>query len=72
MMQKQYDLGFSYFGSGIVVYNRKEEVNYDYKVIAYINHNRQVKFYEDLPAEIKNIIINYALTANPKISMSNI
>lgn len=45
-----------------------EEQHGDYKVIAHINHNRNVKFYEELPQEIKDKILHFANTANPTIS----
>ena len=51
---KQYDLGFGHLGNGITVYNRKEEKNGDYKNIAHIQHDRKVKFYQEIPQEIKD------------------
>jgi len=65
---KQYDIGFGYLGNGITVWNRLEQQYGDYKIIAHIDHNRQVKFYENLPQEIKDRISYFALTANPTIS----
>ena len=65
---KQYDIGFGHLGNGITVWNRKEEQHGDYKTIAHISHDRQVKFYEELPQNIKDKINHFALTANPTIS----
>lgn len=50
MKRKQFDLGFGCLGNGVTVYNRKEEVNRDYRTVAHIANDGTVKIYdEDLP-----------------------
>lgn len=54
--EKEYDIGFGSLGSGTTVWNRLEEENHDYKTIAHIEDNGEVKYYEDLPDDVKQII----------------
>lgn len=64
MAEKQYEIGFGCLGNGTTVWNRLEEVNNDYKTIAHISEDgTEIKYYEELPNEIKHFIgtIAYAL-----------
>lgn len=54
--EKEYDIGFGSLGNGTTVWNRLEEENHDYKTIAHIEDNGEVKYYEDLPDDVKQII----------------
>lgn len=61
MPEKQYDIGFGYMGNGTTVWNRLEEVDYDYKTIAHISGDGStVKYYEDIPDDVKKRIEDYA------------
>ena len=61
MSEKQYDLGFGYMGNGTTVWNRLEEVDYDYKTIAHISSDGgTVKYYENVPDEVRKRIEDYA------------
>ena len=53
---KEYDIGFGSLGNGTTVWNRLEEVNGDYKTIAHIEDNGDVKYYEELPDDVKQRI----------------
>ncbi|MDO5593104.1 MAG: hypothetical protein Q4G57_09430, partial [Bacillota bacterium] len=65
----RYDLGFGAMGNGLTVWNRKEEVNGDYKTIAHIGADRSVTFYEDtLPEIIRVRIREIASTSEMTIS----
>jgi len=66
----QYKLGYGHFGNGITVWNSLETQHGDYKRIAHISADREVKFYDTLPIEIEQEILHYAKTANPTISVS--
>lgn len=70
MNKKKYDIGFGYLGNGITVWNRLEEKHGDYVTIAHIDNNRNIKFYENLPEDIKKKIEHFAKNANPKISVT--
>ena len=65
---KKYNLMYGHLGNGITVCNRNQEVNGDYKTIAHIDSNRNVKFYEELPKEIQEDILCFAKTQNPTVS----
>ena len=65
---KKYDIGFGHLGNGLTVWNRLEEKNNDYKTIAHIDINRNVKFYEELPENIKQKILTVAKTDNGNVS----
>lgn len=67
-MAKEYDIGFGHLGNGITVWNRTETAFGDYKNIAHIGADRTVKFYEDLPPEIKAKIQHVADTSTMTIS----
>jgi hypothetical protein len=67
-MNKEYDLFYGHFGNGISISNRKELQHGDYKKLAHIDSNRKTTFYESLPYEIEQEILNYAKTGNPTIS----
>ena len=53
---QEYDIGFGSLGNGTTVWNRLEEVNGDYKTIAHIEDNGDVKYYEELPDDVKQRI----------------
>ena len=53
---QEYDIGFGRLGNGTTVWNRLEEVHGDYKTIAHIEDNGEVKYYEDLPDDVKQRI----------------
>lgn len=54
--QKEYDLGFGKLGNGITVWNKLEEENNDYKTVAHISDDGEVKYYEDMPDDVKQQI----------------
>jgi len=67
--EKTYDLGFASLGNGVNVYNKNEEVNNDYKTVAHIAPDRNVKFYDKaLPDDVKERITTFAQTAEMNIS----
>ena len=67
--QKKYDLGFGYLGNGVTVWNRLQEENGDYKKVAHISAEREVKYYDgNLPLDIKQKIEDFAATSNLTIS----
>jgi hypothetical protein len=65
---KKYELGFGHLGNGLTVWNKLEEKHGDYITVAHIDINRNVKFYEELPNEIKQQIIKVANTNNDSVS----
>ena len=66
--KKPYKLMYGHLGNGITVCNTKEEKHGDYVKVAHIAQDRKVKFYEQLPVNLKNEILDYAKTGNPEIS----
>lgn len=67
--QKKYDLGFGYLGNGVTVWNRLQEEHGDYKKVAHISAEREVKYYDgNLPLDIKQKIEDYAATSTLTIS----
>jgi len=62
---KVYDVGNSYSRTGMTFWNRAEEINGEYKNIAHIGHDRYVTFYEPLPREIKEKILEFAFSGTP-------
>lgn len=64
--EKQYDIGYGMLGNGTTVWNRLEEVNNDYKTIAHISVEGDVKYYEELPEDIKQRIEKVAATDKAK------
>lgn len=68
-----YDLGFGHLGNGITVWNRAQEECGDYKTIAHISPDREVKFYEqNLPEEVQRNIREVAVTSTMTISAAQI
>jgi N12 class adenine-specific DNA methylase len=52
--EKQYDLGFGYFGNGLTVWNRLEKVDNDYKTVAHIDNDGNITYYDkEMPENIK-------------------
>lgn len=70
-MEKHYDLGFGFRGSGTTVWNRNEIENNDYKTIAYIpDNNGEIQFFDkDLPEKIKEEIRS-SVSNKPDISLN--
>ena len=58
--EKQYDIGYGLLGNGVTVWNRLEEVNNDYKIIAHISVEGEVEYNEKLPNHIKKQIEDMA------------
>ncbi len=67
----QYDIGYGFMGNGLTVWNRLEEVHGDYKTIAHIDDERNIRFWDDeLPEIIKERIREIAATVETNISAS--
>lgn len=65
----RYDLGYGAMGSGLTVWNRKEQERGDYKTIAHIDADRSVTLYDDnLPDAIRERIQEVARTAELTVS----
>lgn len=61
MSEKEYDLGFGCLGNGTTVWNRLEEVHYNYKTIAHISDDgNTINYYEELPDEVRKHIEAFA------------
>ena len=55
--QKQYDLGYGFFGNGITVWNHAEQSGNDYATVAHIAPDRTVTIYDnDMPHEVRQQI----------------
>ncbi|MDY3031313.1 MAG: hypothetical protein SOS24_06085, partial [Clostridia bacterium] len=68
---KEYALGFGKLGNGTTVWNRLEEENHDYKTVAHISDNGEVKYYEDLPDYVKQIIEEQAAIDKAEYEKNN-
>ena len=67
----QYDIGYGFMGNGLTVWNRLEEAHGDYKTIAHIDDERNIRFWDDgLPEIIKERIREIAATVETNISVS--
>ena len=56
-VNEAYDIGMAHKGSGIVVYNKAEEENNDYKKVAHIDNKGKIKYHDKkLPPKIKKTI----------------
>lgn len=54
---KKYDIGSGYKGNGLTVWNRAEEEFGDYKTIAHIGNNGELKIYDkEMPGDIKKML----------------
>lgn len=54
---KKYDIGSGYKGNGLTIWNRAEEENRDYKTIAHIGNNGELKIYDkEMPGDIKKML----------------
>ena len=54
---KKYDIGSGYMGNGLTVWNRAEEEFGDYKTIAHIGNNGELKIYDkQMPGDIKKML----------------
>jgi hypothetical protein len=54
---KKYDIGSGYMGNGLTVWNRAEEEFGDYKTIAHIGNNGELKIYDKgMPGDIKKML----------------
>lgn len=54
--QKEYDIGFVSLGNGTTVWNRLEERDGDYVTVAHISDDGKIKYYEDIPDDVKQLI----------------
>lgn len=71
MPKMKESLFFAGLGNGITVCDRNKEEHGDYKQIAHISAQRVVSYWAiNVSQEAKEIIENYAATANPPISSS--
>jgi len=53
---KKYDIGSGYMGNGLTIWNRAEEQYGDYKIIAHISKQGDLKVYDkQLPADLKKM-----------------
>lgn len=67
--KKAYDLGFGHLGNGLTVWNRLEEVDGDYRTVAYIAPDRTVQIYdEEMPQEVRDRIQQVADTLEMTVS----
>ena len=67
----RYSLGYGSKGNGLTVWNRLEEVHGDYKTIAHIDAERNVKFYDEkLPEIVKAKIRKVAATEQMDMSVT--
>lgn len=57
---KKYDIMYACLGNGVTVCNRAITVNNDYPIIAHISEGGNVKYYENIPEEIKRKIDDHA------------
>ena len=58
---KKYSIGSGYMGNGLTIWNREEEEFGDYKTIAHISKNGDLKIYDkQLPNDIKKMIQMWA------------
>ena len=54
---KKYDIGSGYKGNGLTIWNRAEEEFGDYKTIAHIGNNGELKIYDkEMPGDIKKML----------------
>ena len=54
---KKYDIGSGYKGNGLTIWNRAEEEFGDYKTIAHIGNNGELKIYDkQMPGDIKKML----------------
>lgn len=66
---KQYELGYGYMGNGLTVWNRLEEKDDDYIIVAYIYPDRSVRFYDqDMPESVRKRIEQVARTSELTVS----
>lgn len=64
-----YDIGYGFMGNGLTVWNRLEEEHGDYKTIAHIDADRNVKFYEEgLPEIVREQIQKVAAETQMNVS----
>jgi hypothetical protein len=55
--KKEYELGYGHLGNGTTVWNKFEEENGDYKTVAHIENDGEVKIYDkDMPSYIREEI----------------
>ena len=67
--KKAYDLGFGHLGNGLTVWNRREEVDGDYRTVAHIAPDRTVQIYdEEMPQEVRNRIQQVADSSEMTVS----
>ena len=65
----KYDIGAGSMGNGTTFWNRAEEEFGDYKKIAHVSNNGEVKFYDKtLPSNVKKHIEDYAKTQKESVN----
>jgi hypothetical protein len=65
----KYDIGAGSMGNGTTFWNRAEEEFGDYKKIAHVSDNGEVKFYDKtLPSNVKKHIEDYAKTQKESVN----
>jgi hypothetical protein len=61
--EKKYDIGSGWMGNGLTIWNRAEEKNGEYKIIAHISKDGTLKIYDKaLPNDIKKMFQMWADT----------
>ena len=61
--EKKYDIGSGWMGNGLTIWNRAEEKNGEYKIIAHIGKDGTLKIYDKaLPNDIKKMFQMWADT----------
>jgi hypothetical protein len=61
--EKKYDIGSGWMGNGLTIWNRAEETNGEYKIIAHIGKDGTLKIYDKaLPNDIKKMFQMWADT----------
>lgn len=58
------EIGFAFMGNGITVWDANRTRNGDYLIVAHIDYNRTVKYYEQISPEAKKRIENFARYEN--------
>ncbi len=62
---KKYDIGAGYLGNGLTIWNRLQQQQHgDYKTIAHISNNGVIKYYEEVPLHVQEIIERHAKNIN--------
>lgn len=58
---KKYDVGAGFMGNGLTIWNRAEEENNDYRIIAHIDPYGKISIRDkEIPSNIMNMIKDWA------------